>query len=112
MADYSALSLAELKEEAKKRGLKGVSTMRKPELIELLSEKDTPAETKKAEVPAVAIPKEEEQAVQERRPMQYQERGQAGGAQGRRPGTASYVQQPRPAYNAQQGGYPQQNRPQ
>ena len=40
MADFSAMSLVELKEEAKKRGLKGVSTMRKPELIELLDAKE------------------------------------------------------------------------
>ena len=33
MTDYAALSLTELKEEAKKRGLKGISTMRKPEKL-------------------------------------------------------------------------------
>ena len=37
MADFSALSLTELKEEAKKRGIKGVSSMRKQDLVELLS---------------------------------------------------------------------------
>ena len=42
MTDYSALSLAELKEEAKKRGLKGISAMRKPELVELLSVQASP----------------------------------------------------------------------
>lgn len=139
MTDYAALSLTELKEEAKKRGLKGISTMRKPELIELLSAQEAP-ESKKAteavteslkevvtepqEEPAAEekSPQEERRAanqgIQERRPMQYQERGQAGYAAQRRPGAPSYVQQPRPAYNTQQGGYNaqqgnyQQNRPQ
>ena len=131
MADYSALSLVELKEEAKKRGLKGISTMRKPELVELLSAQDTPAKTEKTvptEEVTMAEPQEEPmieeqtvqeerrpayQGMQERRPVQYQERGQAGYGTQRRPGAPSYVQQPRPAYNTQPGGYgAQQNRPQ
>lgn len=122
MADLAGMSLAELKEEAKKRGLKGVSTMRKQDLVELLSaaqeKTSVPEESKTApktveEAPKAAEspreaeePKEEPAAEapkmqEERRTVQYQERGQAGYSQ-RRPGTPSYVQQPRPGYNAQQ----------
>lgn len=128
MADYLEMSLADLKEEAKKRGLKGISTMRKSDLIELLSAQKNPVDEKKTEAPVAEAPKEatpktepveteaqeepvmEErrpayQAMQDRRPTQYQERGQAGyNAQQRRP-APSYVQQPRPAYNAQQANY-------
>ncbi|MBP3578500.1 MAG: transcription termination factor Rho, partial [Lachnospiraceae bacterium] len=132
MADYSALSLAELKEEAKKRGLKGVSTMRKPELVELLSgqpetnaqemsiaeeSKNAPAVEEENEEPVAEITQIQEerrsgsQNTAERRPVQYQERGQAGYPTQRRQGAPSFVQQPRPAYNTQQNGYNQQ-RPQ
>jgi len=131
MTDYSAWSLAELKEEAKKRGLKGISTMRKTELMELLSEqpetkeqkapekeaKSSPAvEEDKAEPVAEAVQQQEEkktlsQNAPERRPVQYQERGQAGYPTQRRPAAQAFVQQPRPAYNTQQSGYNQQ-RPQ
>ena len=128
MADYLEMSLADLKEEAKKRGLKGISTMRKSDLIELLSAQKNPVDEKKTEAPVAEAPKEatpktepveteaqeepvmEErrpayQAMQDRRPTQYQERGQAGyNTQQRRP-APSYVQQPRPAYNAQQANY-------
>ena len=118
MADYSALSLAELKEEAKKRGLKGVSTMRKPELVELLSgqpetnaqemsiaeeSKNAPAVEEENEEPIAEITQIQEerrsgsQNTAERRPVQYQERGQAGGPTQRRQGAPSYVQQPRPS---------------
>jgi len=130
MADFSLMSLAELKEEAKKRGLKGISAMRKTELVELLSAQEQPAEPIKAEEPKTAPkvmtavtaeaktePAEENKAQGEknssqntgdvvRRPMQYQERGQAGYApQRRQGGNTSYVQQSKPSYNAQQGGY-------
>ena len=139
MAEFSTMSLAELKEEAKKRGLKGISAMRKNELADMLSAQDKSAEQPKnretvkeepvkteefrEEVPKEELPKveqAEEQRVQEerryssqntadaRRPVQYQERGQAGYSTQRRPGT-SYVQQPKPGYNAQQG-YNSQNR--
>ena len=121
MADYSVMSLAELKEEAKKRGFKGISAMRKTELVELLSVPEAKAEVPKKELVTEEVkaeaPKEppvaeeaklqEErrgpvQSTPERRPAQYQERGQAGYSAQRRPGTPSYVQQPRPGYNAQQ----------
>lgn len=44
---YESLSLAVLKELAKARGLKGVSTLRKPELIERMLEEDEKEEKKK-----------------------------------------------------------------
>ena len=37
MKDFSTMSLAELKEEAKVIGLKGISGMRKQELLDALS---------------------------------------------------------------------------
>ncbi len=135
MADFSGMSLAELKDEAKKRGLKGISTMRKPELVELLSAQDVPvqkSELKEAmkEEPAAemlkAEPVAEETKIQEerrmpnqntadaRRPVQYQERGQAGYGAQRRPAASNYVQQPKPSYNTQQNNYSAQaqSRPQ
>lgn len=121
MADFSAMSLVELKEEAKKRGLKGISTMRKPELVELLSAQEKPVQQPKEEAPAEEAVKAEpvtaeEARMQEERRMpyqgtgdarrpQYQERGQAGYGVQRRPGGPSYVQQPKPSYNVQQGSY-------
>ena len=138
-ADYTKMSLAELKEEAKNRGFKSISAMRKQELIDLLSaEGDKVSAEKKVEVQeevpqkTVEEPKAEERRMyvspelQGRRPAPqgYQDRGQAGAprrmgapmADGgdRRP----MVQQPKPGYNAQ-GGYnnqssynAQQSRPQ
>ena len=45
---YESLSLATLKDLAKARGLKGVSALRKPELIErMLREDELEGETKK-----------------------------------------------------------------
>jgi len=50
-ADYTKMSLAELKEEAKNRGFKSISAMRKQELIDLLSaEGDKVSVEKKVEV--------------------------------------------------------------
>ena len=60
MADYSAMSLTELKEEAKKRGLKGVSTMRKQELAEVLSAQEGAAEPAQAAEQAVSAMQEED----------------------------------------------------
>ena len=42
---YESLSLATLKDLAKARGLKGISTMRKPELIERMLEEDRKEQT-------------------------------------------------------------------
>ena len=118
MADFSEMSLAELREEAKKIGLKGISAMRKQELVEYLAvnnkmtqqsneefvpqHKEEPAaEEAKAQEERSAVP------MEVRRPMQYQERTQGFNIQQRRPGgmgAQSYVQQPRTSYNAQQNG--------
>ena len=47
---YESLSLATLRDLAKARGLKGVSALRKPELIErMLHEDELESETKKQE---------------------------------------------------------------
>ena len=45
---YESLPLAELKEIAKARGMKGTSAMKKKDLIELMLERDQEAETQKA----------------------------------------------------------------
>ena len=42
---YESLPLVELKALAKARGLKGISTMRKPELIERMLEEDRKEQT-------------------------------------------------------------------
>ena len=44
---YESLPLAELKKIAKVRGLKGISVMRKPELIERMLEEDKKEEAEK-----------------------------------------------------------------
>lgn len=46
---YESLSLATLKELAKARGLKGISTLRKPELIERMLHEDELEKASKAE---------------------------------------------------------------
>ncbi|MDO4519068.1 MAG: transcription termination factor Rho [Eubacteriales bacterium] len=46
---YEALSLIRLKEMAKERGMKGVSTLRKPELIELLLAQENTEASRQAE---------------------------------------------------------------
>ena len=111
MADFSEMSLSELREEAKKLGLKGISAMRKQELVEVLSVHNKMAQQPKTEPVVAEEPKVQEEcpaapAAEARRPAQYQERSaQAGYTTQRRPagpGAASYVQQPRPSYNPQQ----------
>jgi len=117
MADFTAMSLSELREEAKKIGLKGISAMRKQELVEYLSAQDKKMEqqpktepvSQPKEVPVEEEPKMQEErpaapAAEVRRPAQYQERGQAASGVQRRPGATSFVQQPRVPYNAQQQG--------
>ena len=53
---YESLSLATLKDLAKARGLKGVSALRKPELIErMLHEDELEGETKKQETVSTPI---------------------------------------------------------
>jgi len=111
--EYLSMSLAELKEEAKKRGLKNISTLRKQELIELLSasEKKTEPELKTepvAEKKLHAMPERRPEAApgEMRRPA-----SPVQGAPMRRPvqgeTTERRVMQPRPGYSA----YPQQGRP-
>jgi len=113
MTDYSEMSLSELKEEAKKLGLKGISAMRKQELVECLAANNKTEQQPKTE-PVAEITKVQEErpaapAAEQRRPAQYQERTQAGYNTQRRPagaGAPSLVQQPRPSYNAQQQSNP------
>ena len=53
---YESLSLATLKDLAKARGLKGVSALRKPELIErMLHEDELEGETKKQETDPIVV---------------------------------------------------------
>ena len=58
---YESLSLATLKDLAKARGLKGISTLRKPELIERMLQEDAKEEQEKKETASA----EEEQAVRD-----------------------------------------------
>lgn len=116
MIDFSDMSLSELKEEAKKIGLKGISAMRKQELVEYLVGNDQGIQQPKEESAEESRVQEERfvSAAEVRRPTSYQERTQTGfNSQQRRQGnmgTQSYVQQPRTSYNAQQNGNNTQNR--
>ena len=124
--DYLNMSLAELKEEAKKKGLKNVSTLRKQSLVELLTateyalkpEPEKKPASEKAESPVIKeeiAPKtepvadrnvSERPAGEMRRPVP-----QGQGAMMRRPvqgeGAERRMMQPRPGYTA----HPQQGRP-
>ena len=61
---YESLSLATLKELAKARGLKGVSALRKPELVQRMLEEDE----KESSLQNENTPKGREEAKQESRP--------------------------------------------
>ena len=81
---YESLSLATLKELAKARGLKGISTLRKPELIERMLHEDELENVSKAEENVQEKPQESavERTQQHSRPQHYgrnQERGQDRG---------------------------------
>lgn len=81
---YESLSLATLKELAKARGLKGISTLRKPELIERMLHEDELENVSKAEENVQKKPQESavERTQQHSRPQHYgrnQERGQDRG---------------------------------
>ena len=81
---YESLSLATLKELAKSRGLKGISTLRKPELIERMLHEDELENVSKAEENVQEKPQESavERTQQHSRPQHYgrnQERGQDRG---------------------------------
>ncbi len=130
MADYATMSLAELREAAKQRGLKGISAMRKTELVELLTvmqkaelaeslsaqTAEEPKEAPKAqqeEVKAEAEPAVAEQSPQEEPKAQEERRASyQNGAEQRRPvqyqerGQAGYPAQRRPG-----ASYVQQPRP-
>ena len=81
---YESLSLATLKELAKARGLKGISTLRTPELIERMLHEDELENASKAEENVQEKPQESaaERTQQHSRPQHYgrnQERGQDRG---------------------------------
>ena len=81
---YESLSLATLKELAKARGLKGISTLRKPELIERMLHEDELENVSKAEENVQEKLQESavERTQQHSRPQHYgrnQERGQDRG---------------------------------
>ena len=81
---YESLSLATLKELAKARGLKGISTLRKPELIERMLHEDKLEKASKAEENVQEKLQESavERTQQHSRPQHYgrnQERGQDRG---------------------------------
>lgn len=96
---YESLSLATLKELAKARGLKGISAMRKPELIERMlqeDEKETAggmAENKKNDVEAEQKTDNDGEKTADRR-----EEGQSR-HQGRTYRQNSYVQENRGSYD-------------
>ena len=110
MDKYIEMTITQLKEEAKNRGLKGTSTMKKQELVELLSNVDkmlAQKQEKKAEAPAVAA---------EKAPVATKEKAREGAerptmrpAPSRPQGSAE-----RPAMSRPQGGQerPMMSRPQ
>ena len=62
---YESLPLVELKALAKARGLKGISTMRKPELIERMLEEDKKEEAEKEAAKPEEAKKEASDMVQD-----------------------------------------------
>ena len=56
MANFESMSLAELKEAAKEKGLKNTSSMRKQELIDILTSVERKMEELKAKKEEVAAP--------------------------------------------------------
>ena len=96
---YESLSLATLKELAKARGLKGISAMRKPELIERMLQEDEKetvggtAENKKNDVEAEQKTDNDREKTADRR-----EEGQSR-HQGRTYRQNSYVQENRGSYD-------------
>ncbi|MBQ3028811.1 MAG: Rho termination factor N-terminal domain-containing protein, partial [Lachnospiraceae bacterium] len=106
MDKYLEMTITQLKEEAKNRGMKGTSAMKKQELVELLSAADKMLAQKKAEKKAVApaVSAEKASPVSEKvRPVRERP------AQARPQGS-----QERPAISRPQGGQerPGLNRPQ
>ncbi len=117
MEKYLEMTITQLKEEAKKRGMKGTSAMKKQELAELLSAADKMLAQKKAErrpeapvekAEKVSVPaSEKERPVSARpvptRPQNVQERPMASRVQ---------ESSERPAMQRPQGERPLQPRPQ
>ena len=117
MEKYLEMTITQLKEEAKKRGMKGTSAMKKQELAELLSTADKMLAQKKAEkrpeapvekAERVSVPaSEKERQVSARpvptRPQNVQERPMASRVQ---------ESSERPAMQRPQGERPLQPRPQ
>ena len=75
---YESLSLATLKDLAKARGLKGISTLRKPELIERMLQEDEKETTGKAEDAGKEEPSQEETVRQEGRVRESRTAYEAG----------------------------------
>ena len=75
---YESLSLATLKDLAKARGLKGISTLRKPELIERMLQEDKKETTGKAEEAGKEEPSQEETVRQEGRVRESRTAYEAG----------------------------------
>ena len=116
-AKYESLPLTVLKDIAKDRGIKGVSTMKKADVVEALLASDpktadkpqaqaapatSPVAPSQATAPVASAPVSERVPVQESRPQYSQES---------RP---QYVQESRPAYSQQESRsqYSQESRPQ
>ncbi|MDO4677177.1 MAG: transcription termination factor Rho, partial [Eubacteriales bacterium] len=81
---YESLSLVSLKELAKARGLKGISTLRKPALIERMLEEDAREEQEKAaevqdevQKPESASDTKEEEQAPKRAPERIHETNQS-----------------------------------
>jgi len=114
MEKYLEMTITQLKDEAKNRGLKGTSAMKKQELAELLANVDKMVEQKKAEKrPLMQRPQEERPTMQ--RPQGAQERPTMQRPQEERP-TMQRPQgaQERPAMQRPQGAQerPTMQRPQ
>ena len=75
---YESLSLATLKDLAKARGLKGISTLRKPDLIERMLQEDEKETTGKAEDAGKEEPSQEETVRQEGRVRESRTAYEAG----------------------------------
>ena len=74
---YESLSLATVRDLAKARGLKGVSALRKPELIErMLHEDELESETKKQDNNQEYQPERRQDRNQERQPERMQDSAQ------------------------------------
>ena len=99
-AKYESLPLTVLKDIAKDRGVKGVSTMKKAEVVEALLASDPKPAAGKVQTEAPAQPTSAPVAASQ--PAQAQENRPAYGQQER-----AYSQEGRPQYNQQDRRYNQ-----